>query len=76
MTKMIAKQIGIIISVLGIAGIIVSQTVHFTKVQMLGAHTYMDVPDPTINNIILFSGIGLLILGVIIFAVGLGGKKK
>jgi hypothetical protein len=40
-----AKQIGIIILVIGIAGIIISQTVHFTKVEMLGAHTYMSVPD-------------------------------
>ena len=75
--------ISIILMVIGIAGIIISQTVSFayeTTVRMdAGIFGTMSMPswetNDELKNGILYGGIGLLLIGGIILALSLGSTK-
>ena len=66
-------KIGIFIAILGIAGIILSQTINFTKKEYhpkrefmgvdMGGDYYTDEPNPELKNVVLYGGIALLIIG-------------
>ena len=77
-------KVGIFVAILGIAGIIVSQTTHFTKkvyypeymlMGILRPAVYADEPNPELNNGILYTGIAVLILGAGIAAFSSSEKK-
>ena len=71
----IKLTIGIILVVIGIAGIIISQTVSFTY-ETRGEWGFPDwETNDGLKNGILFGGIGLLLIGGILLAISLGSNK-
>jgi putative membrane protein len=74
------KQIGIIILIIGIAVIIVSQTVEFKTIRREAtdfgnAYFQFEEENKSLKNTVLFSGIALLVGGGILLAGGLAKKS-
>jgi len=76
----IKLTISIILMVIGIAGIIISQTVSFTTVSQnsdsLGTYYIpRSYTDYGLKNGILYGGIGFLLIGGVILAISLGRTR-
>ena len=84
-------KLGLILLIIGVALIITSQTVDFTKTvthtftgaKLSSGYTIVPerkmkqkVPNEELINGLLYSGIGLLVIGGISFALGLKGSDK
>ena len=89
-SKIMKTKLGLILLIIGVALIITSQTVDFSKTV---THTFagtkvsgytivpeqtmkQKVPNEELINGLLYSGIGLLVIGGISFALGLKGSDK
>ena len=71
--------VGLIILILGVALVIVSQTVSFISVQdwkIWGLSGQEEVENKALKNAILYGGIAALIIGGIIFSISLGNLLK
>lgn len=72
--------VGLIILILGVALVIVSQTVSFTSVHhyklVFGMTGQQEVENKALKNALLYVGIAAIIIGGIVFSISLGNLLK